>query len=333
MGKLIRNIVLLSILAGNFLFPGLQDSWAAGTLAPPLDKLRYQTGQADYSAFLKHRDTEFTEGISRSYSLCSQCLCGEKKVGQILVGYSHAWGENVGWVDFRPAGAKLEIGANILTGWIEIKTLGWIYLGDGKPGNGYQYSNTDAQDYGVNNNGNGNLSGWGWSENAGWVNFDGVNILEDGAFSGHAWSENVGRIKFQATGVDEYSVKTDPYPWREIGVGEEIKSAKSSFPCNESESIGPASHGRIFIIPPSSISLDIYLDTGGKRIEDAIVLRFESTENKIDFRIDDPTRHARGPPEREQPNQIYQQFVVQSFRAADKVVLNGCTASNLCMDI
>ncbi len=49
----------------------------------------------------------------------------------------------------------------------------------------------------------GNLSGYGWSENAGWINFDSasgggvtVNTLT-GDFDGYAWGENVGWIHFQ----------------------------------------------------------------------------------------------------------------------------------------
>ena len=66
MRKFIRNIIVLSILSGIFLFPGIQNSRAAGTLflaslAPPADRLcpheisvaisrgEHLTGQADYS--------------------------------------------------------------------------------------------------------------------------------------------------------------------------------------------------------------------------------------------------------------------------------------------
>ena len=329
MEKIIKNIVVLSVLAGIFLFSGSQNSRAAGTfssLAPPLDKLRYQTGQADYS-----HQSLFNVPIQ--FPLRSLRLCGDKKVGEITESHSHAWGENVGWVNFRPEGVKLEIGGNILTGWIEIKTLGWVYVGDGKPENGLRYSNSYGRDYGVNNDKKGNLSGYAWSENVGWINFDKVNICKEGNFSGYAFSKNIGRIKFNSGGSVEYMVKTDPYPWKEIGVREEIKAANGSFPGNESDGISICTGSREFTIPPTSISLDLYLDEAGKTIEDEIVLGFETAENKIDLRIDEETRKARGPPEREKLNIISKQFVVQSFGASDQAVLKGCTAFNLFMDI
>ena len=48
---------------------------------------------------------------------------------------------------------------------------------------------------------NGNVSGWAWSENIGWISFNGsnygVNIDSgNGKLSGHAWSENIGWISF-----------------------------------------------------------------------------------------------------------------------------------------
>ncbi|MBI2450360.1 MAG: hypothetical protein HYV47_02365 [Candidatus Nealsonbacteria bacterium] len=52
-----------------------------------------------------------------------------------------------------------------------------------------------------------NVSGWAWSENIGWINFNGSNygvtINSNGNFSGYAWSENIGWIDFAPAG---------PYP-------------------------------------------------------------------------------------------------------------------------
>src|SRR3989344_4372818 len=53
----------------------------------------------------------------------------------------------------------------------------------------------------------GNVSGYAWSENIGWIKFNGtnygVNINSNGNFSGYAWSENIGWIHFAPAG---------PYP-------------------------------------------------------------------------------------------------------------------------
>ncbi len=54
-------------------------------------------------------------------------------------------------------------------------------------------------------------SGFGWSENAGWINFKptngGVTIDSSGNFSGYAWGENVGWIHFANT-TPAYKVVT-----------------------------------------------------------------------------------------------------------------------------
>lgn len=56
----------------------------------------------------------------------------------------------------------------------------------------------------------GNLKGYGWSSNIGWISFSstnestatttyGVNVASDGALSGYAWSDNIGWISFNLT--------------------------------------------------------------------------------------------------------------------------------------
>ena len=100
---------------------------------------------------------------------------GDSKIGRISEKQKYAWGENAGWIDFRPNHAGLKIGSNVLAGWIFIKKLGWVYLGDERPRNEYRYSNRDRRDYGINNDGEGDLTGWGWGENIGWVNFGEVH--------------------------------------------------------------------------------------------------------------------------------------------------------------
>lgn len=152
----------------------------------------------------------------------------ETGVGTIIAGYNHAWGENIGWVDFSPEEDSIEIGENILSGWIRIENLGWVHLGGGNPRNGCRYSNLDAGDYGVNNDGKGSLSGWAWGETFGWICFDGVSIDEDGEFSGYAFSRNVGYILLNSSGRVGFMVRTDPYPWARIGGRAEIKLADKS---------------------------------------------------------------------------------------------------------
>jgi hypothetical protein len=61
----------------------------------------------------------------------------------------------------------------------------------------------------VTNDGQGNLSGFAWGENVGWINFApegaGVRILGNGRFVGFAWGENIGWVNFDApSGVRTY---------------------------------------------------------------------------------------------------------------------------------
>jgi hypothetical protein len=47
----------------------------------------------------------------------------------------------------------------------------------------------------------GDLSGYAWSDNIGWVSFDGVKVEVNNNLSGYAWSDNIGWVSFnEATG-------------------------------------------------------------------------------------------------------------------------------------
>lgn len=129
-----------------------------------------------------------------------------------------AWGENIGWINMRgqgtgPVDAPPPVfWATFASGFAWGENVGWINLGDGSPANGVSYSNTSANDFGVNvdssNPANILLSGFAWGENIGWINFDGsstggptarVSVNAAGQFSGFAWGENVGWINFDGS--------------------------------------------------------------------------------------------------------------------------------------
>lgn len=146
------------------------------------------------------------------------------KEGRVVEGNNMVWGENSGWVNLGARHGGLRIGSNVLAGWIWFENCGWTCVGDGKPQSGKHYSNESARDWGVNNDGKGNLSGFAWSEVAGWINFSAshsrVHLDTQGRFCGYAWGENVGWIKFGPGGRVNYLAKADPGPWREIGTDE-----------------------------------------------------------------------------------------------------------------
>ncbi len=131
----------------------------------------------------------------------------------------YAWSENTGWVNAEPlgnGGTGLEALSNCLLGYAWSENIGYISL---------SCLNSDScldADYGVYNDGSGNLSGHAWSENAGWIKFAGtagtgdaygVTIDQDtGDFDGYAWGENVGYIRFASLTAPEYKVQADLCP-------------------------------------------------------------------------------------------------------------------------
>jgi hypothetical protein len=111
-----------------------------------------------------------------------------------------SYAANVGWLNFigdTTNGAV--IGENVCSGNIYSANVGWINLGSGAPANQIQYQNNSATDFGVNQDGAGNLSGYAYGANIGWITFEQtygqpkVNLFT-GQLSGSVWSANCGWI-------------------------------------------------------------------------------------------------------------------------------------------
>jgi len=110
----------------------------------------------------------------------------------------YAWSENAGWFDFRDFHGGVLVHPTYVSGYAWAENIGWVKLGSDAPG---PYANTTATNWGVNDDGSGNLSGFAWSETSGWINMHptngGVTINRTtGIFDGYAWSENLGWIHF-----------------------------------------------------------------------------------------------------------------------------------------
>jgi len=136
-------------------------------------------------------------------------------------GSRYVWAENAGWLNARPATCNdcgVEVASDGLTGYLWGEALGWVSLGC------QNTSSCAAVDYGVVNDGTGELRGFAWSENAGWISFSchdtescqsgSYGVLIDpftGSFDGQAWSENVGWISFSSTGPNSFALETS---WR-----------------------------------------------------------------------------------------------------------------------
>ena len=117
----------------------------------------------------------------------------------IDAGNKYAYGANVAWVNWAGDGAHgAVIGAYVCSGYIYSANVGWINLGSGSPANGIQYQNNSATDFGVNQDGLGNLSGYAYGANIGWIKFETngaprINMIT-GQMSGYVWSANCGWI-------------------------------------------------------------------------------------------------------------------------------------------
>ena len=133
-------------------------------------------------------------------------------------GNQNAWGANIGWLDWRgDTNNGAVIGEYVCSGTIYAGNVGWINLGNGAPVNGLQYQNASANDFGVNQDGLGNLRGYAYGANVGWINFENTGSprvdLQSGQMTGYVYSANCGWIGLSnawamvqtdaiATGVD-----------------------------------------------------------------------------------------------------------------------------------
>lgn len=110
-----------------------------------------------------------------------------------------AYAPNIGWMDWRgDTNNGAVIGEYVCSGYIWSANVGWINLGSGTPADGIRYQNNSASDFGVNQDGLGNLRGYAWGANIGWINFESTGApkvdLKTGTLSGFAYSANCGWI-------------------------------------------------------------------------------------------------------------------------------------------
>jgi hypothetical protein len=114
----------------------------------------------------------------------------------------YAYGANIGWMDWSGGTGQTAtgavIGAYVCSGCIYSANVGWINLGSGSPTNGIYYQNLSANDFGVNQDGLGNLRGYAYGANIGWINFESTGAptvdMITGQMNGYVWSANCGWI-------------------------------------------------------------------------------------------------------------------------------------------
>ncbi|MCC5848154.1 MAG: hypothetical protein JJU29_08675 [Verrucomicrobia bacterium] len=116
---------------------------------------------------------------------------------------AHAYGANLGWLNFRADGTNgAVIGRFFSVGHLWSPNVGWIKLGRGTPANGWWYANNSDTDWGVNLDEEGNLHGYAYGANVGWINFQHGQSgyepkidLTTGALSGYIYGANIGWIR------------------------------------------------------------------------------------------------------------------------------------------
>ena len=111
----------------------------------------------------------------------------------------YAYGANVGWLDWRADAANgVVVGDYVCLRYLYAANLGWVSLGSGLPANGVRYQNDSATNYGVNKDELGNLRGYAYSANVGWIHFEDQGApkvdLATGKLSGFIYGANVGWI-------------------------------------------------------------------------------------------------------------------------------------------
>jgi len=134
-----------------------------------------------------------------------------------------AWNDIVGWIDFYNTQAVF-VNNQHIRGYAS-SSAGYISLDCSlsPAGNVCGKSN-----YGVTNDGNGNLSNWAWNDEYGWISFNCNNytggcdrsnyevyINSAGDFEGYAWNDAIGWISFNCNNYtggcssSDYKVNTD----------------------------------------------------------------------------------------------------------------------------
>ena len=111
----------------------------------------------------------------------------------------YAYAANLGWLDgVADTNNGAVIGEYVCSGYLYAANVGWINLGGGSPTNHIYYQNLSASDFGVNQDGLGNLRGYAYGANIGWINFENNGAakvdLKTGKLTGFAYSANCGWI-------------------------------------------------------------------------------------------------------------------------------------------
>ncbi len=175
--------------------------------------------------------SRITLGLLAAISLL---IAGPARAGTTINAVNaYAYAANVGWIKAYGDGPNgVVVTDYTLAGYMYAANVGWINVGSGSPANGIRYQNLTAADFGVNNDGLGNLRGYAWGANIGWLNFENTGApkinIKTGKFSGYVWSANCGWISlsnaFAYVQTDHIlpgplDVNGLPIPWEKANFG------------------------------------------------------------------------------------------------------------------
>lgn len=145
--------------------------------------------------------------------------------------YRYAWSDTVGWIDFKASNTVI-VSSTKMMGYALSDNVGSVALDcETTPSSTPNICSTS--DFGVANDGLGDLKGMAWNDQLGWIRFDcedypsgvgdtcgivnyGVSIDSNGYFNGWAWNDTAGWISFNCNntfigntcGTSDYKVKT-----------------------------------------------------------------------------------------------------------------------------
>ncbi|MBI5079212.1 hypothetical protein HZB06_00850 [Candidatus Wolfebacteria bacterium] len=125
-----------------------------------------------------------------------------------------AWNDTIGWIDFYGTNT-VNVSSAKIAGYAS-SSVGFIAFDCATSPNGSNICGTS--NFKISNDGGGNLSGWAYNDNIGWISFASttpivysVSIDSAGDFHGWAWNDIIGWISFNSLeggGSYSYKVKT-----------------------------------------------------------------------------------------------------------------------------
>lgn len=150
--------------------------------------------------------------------------------------YRWAWNDTIGWIDFYITG-NVNTTSTEMNGYAS-SSVGYIALDCATSPNG---NICGTSNFGVDNDGNGTLSGYAWNDGIGWISFNCSNTgtcatsnysvtVSNGVFSGWAWNDIVGWISFNCNnsgigntcGTSDYKLQTS---WAAEALSAELTSS------------------------------------------------------------------------------------------------------------